>query len=105
MGWHTAMEFSPSLVGCVISSANHSYELISASKECVINVPTVDLADEVVASAIAPARKSTNSKSSSSPPLPPTKVKAPLIAECYAASMQTGRRPACATNIIFSSLK
>src|SRR3954468_6467974 len=33
MGWHTVMEFSPSLVGCVISSANHSFGLIRASGE------------------------------------------------------------------------
>jgi flavin reductase (DIM6/NTAB) family NADH-FMN oxidoreductase RutF len=26
MGWHTVMEFSPSLVGCVISSGDHSYD-------------------------------------------------------------------------------
>ena len=44
MGWHMAMEFSPSLVGCVISEANHSFELIRRSKECVINVPTADVA-------------------------------------------------------------
>ncbi len=40
MGWHTVMEFTPSLVGCIISSANHSFGLIRKSRECVINVPT-----------------------------------------------------------------
>lgn len=40
MGWHTVLAFSPSLVGCVISSANHSHGLIRASGECVINLPT-----------------------------------------------------------------
>jgi flavin reductase (DIM6/NTAB) family NADH-FMN oxidoreductase RutF len=48
MGWHTVMEFSPSLIGCMITSANHSYEMIRKSKECVINIPTVDLIDEVI---------------------------------------------------------
>ena len=48
MGWHTVMEFEPSLVGCMISSGNHSFGLIKASKECVINVPTFDLAKLVV---------------------------------------------------------
>src|SRR3712207_3634026 len=28
MGWHTVMEFTPSLVGCVISSGNHSFRMI-----------------------------------------------------------------------------
>ncbi|MFO1324240.1 MAG: flavin reductase family protein [Burkholderiales bacterium] len=48
MGWHTVMEFSPSLVGCVISSANHSFEMVRRSRECVINLPTVALTDAVV---------------------------------------------------------
>jgi flavin reductase (DIM6/NTAB) family NADH-FMN oxidoreductase RutF len=49
MGWHTVMEFSPSLVGCVIAGGNHSFELIRSSGECVINLPTADLIDLVVA--------------------------------------------------------
>src|ERR1700751_3155210 len=48
MGWHMVMEFSPSLVGCLISSGNHSFEIIKASRQCVINLPTEDLATTVV---------------------------------------------------------
>ena len=48
MGWHTVMEFTPSLVGCVIAGSNHSFELVRRSGECVINVPTTALTDEVV---------------------------------------------------------
>jgi flavin reductase (DIM6/NTAB) family NADH-FMN oxidoreductase RutF len=48
MGWHTVMEFSPSLVGCIISSANHSFEMVRRSRECVINLPTTALTDTVV---------------------------------------------------------
>jgi flavin reductase (DIM6/NTAB) family NADH-FMN oxidoreductase RutF len=48
MGWHTVMEFAPSLVGCVIAGGNHSFELIRRSRECVINVPTTALTDTVV---------------------------------------------------------
>lgn len=47
LGWHTIMDFSPSLVGCMISSANHSFEMIKQSGECVINLPTIDLAETV----------------------------------------------------------
>ena len=47
MGWHTVMEFAPSLVGCCIFS-DYSSDLIKRSRECVINVPTVDLASKVV---------------------------------------------------------
>ena len=48
MGWHTVMEFSPSLVGCVIAGGSHSFDLIRRSRECVINVPTVELARTAV---------------------------------------------------------
>ncbi len=48
MGWHTVMEFSPSLVGCVIAGGNHSFDLIRASGECVINIPTTGMIDLVV---------------------------------------------------------
>ena len=48
MGWHTMMEFTPALVGCVIAEGNHSFKLIRNSGECVINLPTVSLTDTVV---------------------------------------------------------
>ena len=48
MGWHTVMEFTPSLVGCVISRGNHSFRMIRGSGECVINLPTTRLTDAVV---------------------------------------------------------
>src|SRR6202161_4009084 len=48
MGWHTVMEFTPSLVGCLISPGNHRSELARRSGECVINLPTTPLTDQVV---------------------------------------------------------
>src|ERR1700709_2586494 len=48
MGWHMVMEFTPSLIGCCISSGNHSHEMVRKSRQCVINLPTVDLAATVV---------------------------------------------------------
>ena len=48
MGWHTVMEFVPSLVGCMISSGNHSHDLIRRSGECVINVPTIALTNKAI---------------------------------------------------------
>ncbi len=60
MGWHTVMEFSPSLVGCVIASGNYSFGLIRRSGECVINLPTTALTDVVVGIGNAPAPMSTS---------------------------------------------
>lgn len=48
LGWQTVMEFTPSLVGCMISSSNHSFQMIRNSRECVINLPTTKLTDTVV---------------------------------------------------------
>jgi flavin reductase (DIM6/NTAB) family NADH-FMN oxidoreductase RutF len=48
MGWHMVMEFQPALVGCIISNANHSFEMIRRSRQCVINIPTEDIATTVV---------------------------------------------------------
>lgn len=48
MGWHTVMEFTPSLIGCMIAGGNHSFGLIRRSKECVINLPTTTLTDQVI---------------------------------------------------------
>ena len=48
MGWHMMMQFTPALFGCYIWDGNHSFEMLRRSRECVINVPTSDLVDEVV---------------------------------------------------------
>jgi flavin reductase (DIM6/NTAB) family NADH-FMN oxidoreductase RutF len=48
MGWHTVMELTPSLIGCIIAAGAHSHALIRQSRECVINLPTTALADTVV---------------------------------------------------------
>lgn len=44
MSWHSMLEFEPPLVGCVVSNRNYSFEALKATKECVINIPTVALA-------------------------------------------------------------
>jgi flavin reductase (DIM6/NTAB) family NADH-FMN oxidoreductase RutF len=84
MGWHTVMEFSPSLIGCLISSGNHSFEMIKKSGECVINIPTVDLIEEVIGigncSGADIDKFSKFSLTAESADI----VKAPLIKECYA---------------------
>ena len=48
MSWHTMIEFEPPLVGCVISDRNYTFGILKATKECVINIPTVELAAKVV---------------------------------------------------------
>jgi|SRR5262245_1867075 len=64
MGWHMIMEFEQSLVGCYIWTENHSFEMVRRTKECVINVPTAEIAPKVVGSAIPSAARSTSSANS-----------------------------------------
>ncbi|MCR0984618.1 flavin reductase family protein [Roseomonas populi] len=84
MGWHTVMGFSPSLIGCYIWEANHSREMIRRSRECVINVPTVDLAEMVVGIGNVTGAEVDKFAHFGLTAEPAEKVGAPLIAECFA---------------------
>jgi flavin reductase (DIM6/NTAB) family NADH-FMN oxidoreductase RutF len=84
MSWHTMMEFVPPLVGCVISDRNYSFETLKATGECVINIPTVELAKTVVSCGNTSGRRVDKFKAFGLTPVTAACVKAPLIAECYA---------------------
>jgi flavin reductase (DIM6/NTAB) family NADH-FMN oxidoreductase RutF len=84
MGWHMIMEFQPSLIGCYIWDANHSFELIRRSRQCVINVPTVELAPTVVKIGNSSGRDIDKFAEFGLTPKPGEQVRAPLIEECYA---------------------
>jgi flavin reductase (DIM6/NTAB) family NADH-FMN oxidoreductase RutF len=84
MGWHTVMEFSPSLVGCVISSANHSFEMVRRSGECVINLPTTSLTDQAIGIGNSSGAEIDKFDHFGLTAEKATQVKAPLIRECHA---------------------
>lgn len=84
MGWYTVMEFTPSLIGCVISNQNYTFEMVKKSKECVINIPTGDLAKQMVGIGNCSGAKTDKFKKFKLTSIPGTKVNAPLILECYA---------------------
>lgn len=85
MGWHMIMEFQPSLVGCYIWTENHSFGMVRKSKECVINIPTADLAAKVVGIGNTTGRDVDKFAEFGLTARPGAKVAAPLIAECYAS--------------------
>jgi len=84
MGWHTVMEFTPSLVGCVISSANHSHRMIRRSAECVINLPTTKLTDIVVGVGNTTGAEIDKFAHFGLTAEKAERVGSPLIAECHA---------------------
>jgi flavin reductase (DIM6/NTAB) family NADH-FMN oxidoreductase RutF len=84
MGWHMVMGFQPSLIGCYIWSENHSFEMIRKSRECVINIPTLDLATKVVGIGNSSGRDVEKFARFDLTAGQSEKVKAPLIEECFA---------------------
>src|SRR5262245_1382463 len=84
MGWHMIMEEEPSLIGCYIWTENNSRELIRRSKECVINIPTVDMAKTVVQIGNSSGRDIDKFDEFELTATPGDKVNAPQIEECYA---------------------
>lgn len=84
MGWHTVMEFTPALVGCIISSINHSFEMVRQSRECVINIPTTKLLDTVVRIGNTSGAEMDKFSEFKLTAEKASKVKAPLIGECFA---------------------
>ncbi len=84
MGWHMVMEFAPSRIGCFITPANHSFELVKQSRECVINIPTADMLDTVVRIGNSTGAEIDKFEAFGLTPAKASKVKAPMIAECFA---------------------
>jgi flavin reductase (DIM6/NTAB) family NADH-FMN oxidoreductase RutF len=84
MSWHMMVEFEPPLVACVVSNANYSFAAMRATKECVIAVPAVHLAQKIVGVGNCSGRDVAKFERFALTPLPAACVKAPLIAECFA---------------------
>jgi flavin reductase (DIM6/NTAB) family NADH-FMN oxidoreductase RutF len=84
MSWHTMIDFEPPLVGCVISDRNHTFGILKATRECVINIPTVELAAKVVGCGNTSGRTVDKFKTFRLTPAASLRVQAPLIGECYA---------------------
>jgi len=84
MSWHTMMEFEPPLVGCVVSGRNFSFAALKATRQCVLNIPTAELATQVVGCGNTSGRRKDKFAAFGLTPVPAALVGAPLIAECYA---------------------
>jgi flavin reductase (DIM6/NTAB) family NADH-FMN oxidoreductase RutF len=80
MSWHTMLEFEPPLVGCVVSNRNFSFEALKATRECVINIPTVELAATVVKCGNCSGRRRDKFAACGLTAAPASQVAAPLIA-------------------------
>jgi flavin reductase (DIM6/NTAB) family NADH-FMN oxidoreductase RutF len=84
MSWHAMMEFEPPLVGCVVSNRNYTFDILRSTRECVLNIPTVELAKQVVGCGNTSGRRVDKLRAFRLTPAPASHVAAPLIVECHA---------------------
>lgn len=83
MSWHTMLDFEPPLIGCVISNMDYTFNTLKKTKECVIAIPTLELARKVVKVGNTSGRNIDKFKTYGLTPIQATSVKAPLVGECY----------------------
>jgi flavin reductase (DIM6/NTAB) family NADH-FMN oxidoreductase RutF len=84
MSWHMMVEFEPPLVACVVSSGDFSFAALRATRECVIAVPAVGIADKVVQVGNSHGSDVDKFEAFGLTPLVAERVQAPLIKECFA---------------------
>lgn len=84
MGFHMVIQHAPPLIGCVIGPWDHSYRALRATGECVIAIPTVDLARTVVDIGNCSGDSVDKFERFGLTPRPGRSVGAPLIEECIA---------------------
>jgi flavin reductase (DIM6/NTAB) family NADH-FMN oxidoreductase RutF len=84
MSWHMMLEFEPPLIGCCLGPWDFTYEALRATRECVIAIPTVDLAEKVVDIGNISGREVDKFARFGLTAMPAGNVSAPLIAECLA---------------------
>ena len=84
MSWHMMVEFEPPLIACVVSNANYSFSALRATKECVIAVPSVQLAPKIVEIGNCSGRDVDKFEKFALTQISAKCVAPPLVAECFA---------------------
>lgn len=84
MSWHMMVDFEPPLIACLLSSGNCSFAAFKATRECVIAIPDLKLAEQVVGVGNCSGRDTDKFEKFGLTALPAETVGAPLIGECFA---------------------
>jgi flavin reductase (DIM6/NTAB) family NADH-FMN oxidoreductase RutF len=75
---------NPSLVAISVAPKRYSHGLIKETKEFVVNIPTMEILDEIVFCGTESGRYHDKFKETGLTPLPAKRVKPPIIKECVA---------------------
>ena len=84
MAWAMPTSIEPPLLAISLSPKRHSHMLIEESQEFIVNIPTLELLQAVVACGSFSGRSFDKFKKANLIPMPGKKVKAPAIRECIA---------------------
>ena len=83
ISWHMVMDFTPKFA-LTTGPWNDSFHALTHTKECVLAIPTIDLAEKAVGIGDCSGKDTDKFKRFQLTPLPAASVKAPLISECLA---------------------
>jgi flavin reductase (DIM6/NTAB) family NADH-FMN oxidoreductase RutF len=84
MSWHMMVEFTPPRVACIVSEADYSFAALRSTKQCVIAIPALTLAEKVVEIGNCSGRDTDKFARFGLTTLPAESVTPPLVAECFA---------------------
>lgn len=83
ISWHMVTDFTPTLA-LTTGPWNHSFKAMMKKKECVLNVPTVDIIEKVISIGDCSGKDTDKFKKFELTPLRAGEVAAPLVADCLA---------------------
>jgi flavin reductase (DIM6/NTAB) family NADH-FMN oxidoreductase RutF len=83
ISWHMVTDFTPK-IALTTGPWNYSFQALRHTKECVLAIPTIDLAEKVVGIGDCSGAEVDKFQQFGLTALPAAKVKAPLISECLA---------------------
>jgi flavin reductase (DIM6/NTAB) family NADH-FMN oxidoreductase RutF len=84
MSWHMMIDFAPPILACIVSDQNYTFGILKQSKECVINIPTLELAKKAVEVGNVSGSKVDKFKKFNLKHDAGAVVNAPLLSDCYA---------------------
>lgn len=82
--WCTPTSFRPPMVAISVGHERYSHKLIEENKEFVVNIPTMDILEDVLLCGRTTGKTTDKLKKTLLTPLPAKRVKPQIIKECVA---------------------
>ncbi len=84
ISWTIPLDFEPPVVGCCLGDQSRTFQIVNKTKEFAINIPTANLVKKVYGLGQISGRTADKFKMFKLVKEPASKIKAPLIRDCYA---------------------